>query len=99
MESLANELDSLTPIPSAHPAKPDSQPGTDEFIGMTQHEAILEALRRYGPQTPQELFARLCAGGCPFKEQSNIYGIIARIRDRLEKTEDRKWKIKEAPAA
>jgi hypothetical protein len=101
MESLAGELEGMP----SHSLPEEKFPpvavklGEEwrkmEFSALSQGDAILEALRRYGPHTPRQLFDRLGAGGKPFKGQSHVYGILHRIKDKIEKTEDKKWRLKE----
>lgn len=61
-----------------------------EFSGLTQREAIIKALKVYGPQTSRELFERLNAGGMAFKKPTYITALLPRLKDSVERTNDGK---------
>ena len=77
-------------------ARPDqgAHPKKGEFSGLKQTDAILRALKYYGPQTTRELFTRLNSGGMSFRQVSYVTAVLSRIKDSVERQADGKLKLK-----
>lgn len=103
LRGLADEIDALAAklqgeavnqIKSDSPAAPEF-PGIGQYSEMKQGEAILHALKNYGPQTTTELFNRLNAGGLSFKKVAYVTAILARYKGQWERAEDGKISLKQ----
>jgi hypothetical protein len=103
IDSFAAELQSETSISTQiqipqrqpTPALPPSLPGIGEFADMKQAEAIIHALKTYGPQTTKQLFERLNAGGLSFKKVAYVTAILARFKDKWDRAADGKISLKQ----
>lgn len=101
LDSFAEEIASASEGSSSSSSSPDSTEtpaldGLGEFSGMTQQEAILKALRQYGPQTTRQLFNRLNSGGQSFRRLVYVTAVAGRLmRDKIERLSDGKLRLRE----
>ena len=92
LQAFADELESEgAPTPNVN-GHVDSTP-SGEYANLRQPDAILKALKK-GPQTTRELFQRLNSAGQSFKKVTYITAVLGRLKDKVERTDDGKVKLR-----